>query len=110
MWLVGSRIMQNQGKMDQARLCIERASLDVPQKQLSNCVLEYAKFFEMIGESNRALDIMRSLKSKIKGEWKMQFEGVMMFIRCGKFKEAEEMVLESLKIHFATGRLWAALI
>jgi hypothetical protein len=42
--------MQNQGKMEQARLCIERACLDVPQKQLSNCILEYAKYFEMIGD------------------------------------------------------------
>lgn len=102
--------MLNQGKMDQARLCIERASLEVPIKQVSNCILEYAKYFEMIGEKDRALDMMKVLKIKVKSEWKIQFEGVMMFLRCGLFKEAEDMVKESLKTHFATGRLWAALI
>jgi hypothetical protein len=34
----------------------------------------------------------------------------MMLMRFGQFKEAEEMVQESLKSHFATGRLWAILI
>lgn len=34
----------------------------------------------------------------------------MLEVRNGYFKEAEEMVLQSLKIHNATGRLWATLI
>lgn len=53
---------------------------------------------------------MKSTKSKAKGEWKIQFEAVMMYIRCGFFHEAEEIVRESLNTHFATGRLWAVLI
>lgn len=32
LWLVSSRIMLNQGMMDEARLCIERACVEVPQK------------------------------------------------------------------------------
>jgi len=64
----------------------------------------------MIGEYDRALSMISNLRNKVKGEWKMQFEAVMMFLRCGKFNEAEVMVQDSLKVHFATGRLWAALI
>jgi len=54
-WLVASRVMLNQGAMDEARLCIERACLEVPPKQVSHCLLEYAKYFETIGEVHRAL-------------------------------------------------------
>ena len=96
--------------MDEARLCLERACLDVPPKQVSMALLEYAKYFEMVGENNRAIQIMMSTKSKAKGEWKIQFEAVMMYIRCGFFHEAEEIVRESLNTHFATGRLWAVQI
>ena len=33
-----------------------------------------------------------------------------MHMRCGYFYEAEQIVRDALKIHFATGRLWAVLI
>lgn len=45
-----------------------------------------------------------------KGEWKTQFEAVMLEVRAGAFRKAEDMVQESLEIYFATGRLWATLI
>ena len=32
LWLVASRIMLNQGMMDEARLCVERSCLEVPSK------------------------------------------------------------------------------
>lgn len=54
-WMISARIMQNQGQMDEARLCLERACLDVPPKQVSMALLEYAKYFEMVGENNRAI-------------------------------------------------------
>lgn len=85
LWLVSSRIMLNQGMMDEARLCIERACVEVPQKQLSNTLLEYAKYFEMIEEPKRALQIMSHTKSQCKNEWKIQFEAVMMLMRFGQF-------------------------
>jgi uncharacterized protein HemY len=53
---------------------------------------------------------MTHTKNKFKSEWKIQFEAVMMFMRCGLFKEAEAITRESLKLHYATGRLWAVLI
>ena len=34
----------------------------------------------------------------------------MLEVRSGEFRAAEEIVLDSLKIYFATGRLWATLI
>lgn len=53
---------------------------------------------------------MLSTKDKAKGEWKIQFEAVMLYMRCGFFFEAEQIVRDSLETHFATGRLWAVLI
>lgn len=53
---------------------------------------------------------MDQAKNLSKGEWKTHFEAVMFEMRVGSFKRAEEMVLESLKTYFATGRLWATLI
>lgn len=41
--------------MEESRFCIERACLDVPPKQVSIALLEYAKYFEMIGENKRAI-------------------------------------------------------
>lgn len=70
-------------------------------------MLEYSKYFEMVEEPERANIIVKNTN---KADWKTQFEAIMMQIRCGKFEEAEKQVLESLKTHFATGRLWAILI
>ena len=110
LWLVASRIMVNQGRMDEARLCIERACVEVPPKQVSMALLEYAKYFEIISEPDRAVEIMKQTRNKFKTEWKIQFEAVMLHMRCGLFSEAENMVISSLKMHQATGRLWAVLI
>jgi hypothetical protein len=44
--------------MDEARLCIERACLEVPEKQVSGALIEYAKYFEMIGEVSKAIKII----------------------------------------------------
>jgi hypothetical protein len=53
---------------------------------------------------------MQQTKRLVKQEWKIYFEAVMLEIRNGFFKEAEESVKASLVIHNATGRLWATLI
>jgi len=53
---------------------------------------------------------MQQTKRLVKQEWKVYFEAVMLEIRNGFFKEAEESVKASLVIHNATGRLWATLI
>lgn len=73
-------------------------------------LLEYAKFFEMKGEVKRARQIMAQTKRLVKSEWKVYFEAVMLEVRNGFFTEAEDMVMSSLLIHNATGRLWATLI
>jgi hypothetical protein len=72
--------------------------------------MEYSKHFEMLGEVDRAREIMEHAKRISKGEWKTHFEVVMFEIRTGCFKKAEEMVASSLEVYFATGRLWAILI
>ena len=53
---------------------------------------------------------MNSAKKLVKTEWKIFFEAVMLEIRSGSFFEAESMVKSSLRVHYATGRLWATLI
>ena len=73
-------------------------------------LIEYAKHFEIRGEVSRARELMDQAKKQSKGEWKTQFEAVMLEVRSGCFKEAEEMVQDSLDVYFATGRLWATLI
>lgn len=64
----------------------------------------------MEGQVTRARQIMGSAKKLVRGEWKIWFEAVMLEVRNGYFKEAEDMVVCSLKVHNATGRLWATLI
>ena len=98
------------GNTIQARKLIEKCLNEVPQKQVSLALLEYAKFFEMQGQTVRARQIMNQTKRLVKSEWKVYFEAVMLELRNGFFKEAEEMVQQSLLVHNATGRLWATLI
>ena len=72
--------------------------------------MEYAKHFEMLGEVERARDIMDHAKRLSKSEWKAHFEAVLFEIRVGCFDKAEHLVNLSLEVYFATGRLWATLI
>lgn len=109
-WLLYSRIMIVKGDFQSARLCIKRASVDVPPKQVSVTLLENAKCFEICGEIDKAIEIMQKIKLRFKDEWKIQFEVVMMYIRLGLFDEAEAFVHESLKMHKSKGRLWAVYI
>lgn len=113
-WLIASRSEYRRGRVREARRLVERCLLEVPQKQLSLALLEYAKHFELQDHPSalvRARQIMHSTKRLVgKGEWKVYFEAVMVEIRGGSFIEAESMVQESLKVHNATGRLWATLI
>lgn len=82
---VYSRLLIQEGDMESARKCLERACLDVPPKQVSGGLLEYAKFFELTEETDRAVEIMKKIKIKFKNEWKIQFEVIMMLIRLGLF-------------------------
>jgi len=64
----------------------------------------------MEGSLVRARQIMNSAKRLVKTEWKIFFEAVMLEVRNGCFVQAEAMVKQSLKVHNATGRLWATMI
>jgi len=57
--------------MDEARLCVERGCVEAPQKQQSVALLEYSKYFEMIGEYDRAISIMKDVQNMCKSEWKV---------------------------------------
>ena len=73
-------------------------------------MLDYAKFFEFIGETQRSRKILEGTRKVIKSDWKVFFESVLTEIRNNSIAGALEMVNEALKLHFATGRLWATLI
>ena len=45
-------------------------------------LLEYSKYFEMIKDDQRAVQIVKSVTDMCKGEWKVQFEAVMTLLRC----------------------------
>ena len=53
---------------------------------------------------------MEHTKRIAKTEWKTHFEAVLLEVRSGNFELAEDLVHQSLTVHFATGRLWATLI
>lgn len=109
-WLIAARIQFRLGEYERAREIIERCCYEVPSKQMSMAMLEYAKHFEMRGQPQRARQIMQHTKRIAKAEWKTHFESVLLEIRSGCFAEAEDLVHQSLSVHFATGRLWATLI
>ena len=109
-WLIASRIQFRLGELERSREIIERCCYEVPSKQMSMAMLEYAKHFEMRGQPQRARQIMQHTKRIAKTEWKTHFEAVLLEIRSGCFEVAEDLVHQSLTVHFATGRLWATLI
>ena len=109
-WLIAARIQFRLGEYERAREIIERCCYEVPSKQMSMAMLEYAKHFEMRSQPQRARQIMQHTKRIAKAEWKTHFEAVLLEIRSGCFEMAENLVHQSLTVHFATGRLWATLI
>ena len=109
-WLIAARIQFRLGEYERSREIIERCCYEVPSKQMSMAMLEYAKHFEMRGQQSRARQIMQHTKRIAKTEWKTHFEAVLLEVRSGNFGIAEDLVSQSLTVHFATGRLWATLI
>ena len=57
--------------MDEARMCVERGSVEAPAKQQSVALLEYSKYFEMIKDDERAISIVKSVTEMCKSEWKV---------------------------------------
>lgn len=79
-------------QVQSSRETIERCCHEVPQKQTSTALMEYAKHFEMLGEVERAREIMEHAKRLSKSEWKTHFEAVLFEIRVGCFDRAEDLV------------------
>ena len=48
-WLIAARIQFRLGEYERSREIIERCCYEVPSKQMSMAMLEYAKHFEMRG-------------------------------------------------------------
>ena len=109
-WIIGARIEARIGNKDSAKMLIERALLEIPPKKQSIAFLEYAKFYELIGNMNKSQKILCFARKSVETDWKIFFESVLTYLRNGNFDEAEKLVKISLKKHSVTGRLWATLI
>ena len=109
-WLIAARVQFHIGEYERSREIIERCCYEVPSKQMSMAMLDYAKHFEMRGQVQRARQILQHTKRIAKTEWKIHLESVLLEVRNGCFDAAEDLVFQSLNVHFATGRLWATLI
>ena len=109
-WLIAARVQFHIGEYERSREIIERCCYEVPSKQMSMAMLDYAKHFEMRGQVQRARQILQHTKRIAKTEWKIHLESVLLEVRNGCFDTAEDLVFQSLNVHFATGRLWATLI
>jgi tetratricopeptide (TPR) repeat protein len=109
-WIIGARIEARIGNKESAKRLIERSLVEVPQKKQSIGFLEYAKFYELIGNMQTAQKILNLARKSLESDWKVFFESVLTYLRNGNFEYAEKLVKVSLKKHFVTGRLWATLI
>lgn len=109
-WIIGARIEARIGSKDSAKSLIERSLVEIPQKKQSVGFLEYAKFYELIGNMSTAQKILSLARKSLENDWKVFFESVLTYLRNGSFESAERLVKGSLKKHFVTGRLWATLI
>lgn len=109
-WIIGARIEARIGNINSAKSLIERSLYEIPSKKQSIGFMEYAKFYEFIGNMNISLKILKLARSSHENDWKVFFESVLTDVRNGNLENAEKLVKFSLKKHFVTGRLWATLI
>jgi len=58
-WLVASRTLLKKGFNEQAREIIEKCCYSVPCKQVSFALVEYSKYFELLGKPDRAKFVMQ---------------------------------------------------
>ena len=110
MWIIGARIEARIGNINSAKSLIERSLYEIPSKKQSIGFLEYAKFYEFIGNVKISFKILELARSSHENDWKVFFESVLTDVRNGNLENAERLVKYSLKKHFVTGRLWATLI
>lgn len=109
-WMSGSRLEAHLGDLGKSEALVLQCVNDIPDKQLGLGYLELSKFWELKGDFEKAESLMLLAMQKIQDDWKLYFEGVLMFMRNGQMDKAENLVKESLKVHNVTGRLWATLI
>ena len=109
-WIIGAKIEARIGSMDTAKSLIERSLLEMPQKKQNIGLLEYAKYYEMIGKVETSYKILYHAQRVMGSDWKIFFKSVLAYVRNGKLDRAEKLVKASINKHFFVGRLWATLI
>ena len=109
-WIIGAKIETRIGSMDTAKSLIERSLLEMPQKKQNIGLLEYAKYYEMIGKVETSYKILYHAQRAMESDWKIFFKSVLAYMRNGKLDSAEKLIKVAINKHFFVGRLWATLI
>lgn len=109
-WLQGARMELRCGRTDVARLLLNRAMRVVPKKMRAVVLLECSRLEEFTGHTDAARAILKRAKSETRHEWKVFLEAVLLEARAGLLGKAVTEARQALKVHGATGRLWAVLI
>jgi hypothetical protein len=95
---------------DIARSLLNRALVDVPEKNVAHVLLECSRLEEFQGFYERSRKLLARARRESRQEWKIFLESVLVECRSGYIKEAIAEAHLALKIHTGTGRLWAVFI
>jgi tetratricopeptide (TPR) repeat protein len=109
-WLAGSRLELNHGKLGTCHYLLNRALDEVPNKTRASVLIECARMEEYLGKLDLARNYIKKAQKEAKHEWKVFLEGILLEMRNGQIERAIKEAREALKIHKRTGRLWAMLI
>lgn len=66
--------------MQSAETLVLQCVNDIPEKQLGLGYLELSKFWELKGNFEKAENLMLLSMERIQEDWKLYFEGVLMFL------------------------------
>ncbi|KAH3765355.1 Pre-mRNA-splicing factor CLF1 [Pelomyxa schiedti] len=109
-WLGGARTELGVDGVLVARMLVRRALQEVPLKMRPTVLLDKSRLEEYAGDIEAARGILFNARKESSHEWKVFLESVLLEIRAGNIPGAILAVKEALKIHTATGRLWAVFI
>jgi hypothetical protein len=109
-WLASARTELISGRLPQARLLLNRALDEVPEKSLAQVLLECSRLEEFVGNKDLSRSLLACARNEAKQEWKVFLESVLVEMRVDDIPAAIEQAYQALALHTGTGRLWAVLI
>jgi tetratricopeptide (TPR) repeat protein len=109
-WLASARTELIAGRNEEARLLLNKALEEVPDKSLSQVLLECSRLEEYQGHIEDSRLLLSCARTEAHHEWKVFLESVLVEMRANHLSAAVEQAYQALAIHTGTGRLWAVLI